>query len=179
MFWRGKIWVFNSADTRSGGPQWVGEIEESAISRDVATALFPDAFKVEGDETARTWDAENFEGIIAGTYPPLIPDRYVDFPEHIELVSRFERGENLLQEYQNFSDRRFDQEGAPKRLTDWVNRLNPDELADMFFVFKAMQKGYIRTRKSKDSQDFHMRKLESALRTIINWRQSEFLRDSS
>jgi hypothetical protein len=179
MFWRGKVWVFNSADTPSGGPQWVGEIEESRISRDEAKALFPDAFAVSHDVIAHTWDLEHVEEIIAGTYPPPIPDRYGDFPEHIELVNRFERGEKLLLEFLDFSEHRFDRVGPPNRLTVWLERLSPDELADLFLVFKAMQKGFIQKRYARDGQEFHMKELESALRIIVNWRYSESLAASS
>jgi hypothetical protein len=173
MFWRGLIWEINSSVTPGAGPEWVSDVEEFSISRDEAQSLFPSAFEISDTETVKLWDPENLEGIIAGTYPPPIPERYLDFPDLIELVTRFERGESLLQEYFTYSERRFDEDGDPMRLPVWLERLSPDELADMYFVFKATQKGYVRIRKSKDGESRHMRELETALRIIVNWRNSQ------
>lgn len=178
MFWRGKIWELNYSISPRGGPEWVRGIENFPISRTDAKKIFPEVFALDNSETVHSWDSENFDGIITGTYPPSIPDRYRVAPELTELVGRFERGEKLLFLYFNFAERLPAPSEPHVSAATWLERLSPDELADLYFVFKAMQKGYAQSRLSRVPETRLLRELERGLRVIVNWKHRQHSGDS-
>ena len=131
-YWRGVHWMRGE-----NPPEWFESFNEFPISRETAIRIAPDAFDPTTPLREIVWDDEHTEGLIDGSYPPPIPNRFEGRLELIELSERHQRGLEMFQRFLDAVDRDFILGFSFSKLIRWLETFSNDELADFYLYTRA------------------------------------------